>query len=152
MCPALHLNSMAALTFYPCQQLLSAGHSAVSQLSRSQVAQNSTTRNPPRQQVTIVADICARFPQVQQPALAERRISLGSPNQTLCSQGMATAHSVAGISEAKAEGSPLEVSVGMRGRVPQFCDQKARLLRQRLRELEPHHDTMYHSAVASRLA
>ena len=146
-CVELHLKSMAALTYTPCQQVFS-GHSAISRLSGSQVAQRSM--NPPRHQLTIVADICARCPQGQQPS--ERRISLQYLNQTLCSQGIATAHSTAGISEAIAEGSPSEVSVGRRGRVPHFCDQKARLLRQRLRELEPYHDTMYHSALASRLA
>lgn len=46
---------------------------------------------------------------------------------------------------------PVEVTVGV-SPVPQFTEDKARLLRQRMREAESYHDTMYHSGLASRLA
>lgn len=64
------------------------------------------------------------------------------------------ADSVAASSHGSAGGSTenlVEVSVGVPS-APEFTEDKARILRQRMRELENYHDTMYHSGLASRLA
>ncbi|CAI7803165.1 unnamed protein product [Closterium sp. NIES-54] len=44
---------------------------------------------------------------------------------------------------------PVQINAG---KAPVFTAEKARKLREMLKESEPHHDTMYHSGIASRLA
>lgn len=45
-----------------------------------------------------------------------------------------------------------EIRVGTASKATRFTPEKARLLRQKMRESDTHHDLMYHSGLAARLA